>query len=349
MRTGLILLLLTAITVFTACVDKSGVEPRIKESQLDIDQTISTDSFENVHNGLIFENVLVFLDPGPDIIYGYDLKGKQIFTIDNSVIDEEYRPAYMFVDKVRNSLAIVNGYKNEILYFNIRGTLEETYESDFGYLVFSRSNAEDSELINYAKPRILDDDSIIENRIVLLDRDFAHETVIYESSYSALNNYNLTGSLISTDCSDGIYLTERSIDDYKIFRYNFNGEQKKTIKKKYSRIRKGDDEADAAAKHARYINNILKMDGSDGINSDFMYYNSIESMQVKNNGELWVRTHDEDGSCFDIYDCDGVLTGKCRINSDIYGRIMFLGNDAYGFTQNGKGKYVICKLKLKDL
>ncbi len=349
MKTAMKFLLLITFILLVSCTDNAKHERDIANYRLVVEKAISQDTFENIHNPLLFNDLIVFLDPVVDIIYCYDLTGKQVFTIDNSEGNGEYRPVCMFVDHVRNSLAVVNGYKNEILYFNESGNLEDTFSSAFGNLVFSRHSIENRELINYAKPVILEEESIIENKVSFVDRGFNNEDVISSSSYSALNNYNLTGSLISEVCSDGVYIVERSIDEYKILKYNFKGELERTIKKKYSRVRRTEEEIKNAVKHVRYISNILQTVSSNEINGEYMYFNAIESIGVRHDTDLWVRTQDEDGRFFDMYHCNGNAVGHCRIGVDFYEKIMFSNNDIYGFKKNENGKYEICKLRLTDI
>ena len=319
----------------------------LKYYKLETEYSLSSDSFENVFNPVIFQDKIVFLDPVVDIIYGYGFDGKQIFTIDNSEGKGRFRPAYLYYDNHKNLLAVVNGYNNDIQYFDENGNLKETEKSESGILVFNKKYIGEKTILNYAKPEVYEKDSGIENKVSLITNN--SEIELYESKFRTLNNFNLTGSLITEVSEADVYVTARSIDEYSIMHYDSRGELKKAIKKKYNRIKKNNDEAVSSINSVNHINEILQTDSKDDYTREFLYFNAIEFMAVRNDRELWVRTHDFGGSFYDIYDEKDNIIAQCRVEDNVPGNLLFFDEEIFGFLRNDSGKYELTKFKLSEM
>ena len=323
------LLLLTFAVVFCMVlfadvkIVENQLNPKVSKQKLVLENSFElSEDMESIQNFIIINDRIYFVNSQAKFVAILDFNGKIIKVLDQTGKGpgEFSMPTNIFNDEKESRIGVVDQMNQRTSYFDYEGNylIDVLFEQmqvpmDIQYIGDKKIYFYMGIEFNQEKGSIL-----TKPTLELIDGDSAK--VLYSESFNPLKmNIGESKIPIYAQSEKNIFITNNSIDKYKIQVFGDDGLRKMDINKKVKRFKRSQEDIEeienileAANKQARAAGSEIDMDYSG-----YEFENAIGSLLIGPKGNLWVQTVDKKGNLFDIIGKKGKIIGQCRIRSTV--------------------------------
>ena len=347
--------LILSVVLFSDVLDvENSLKPKVSKQELKLENTFAlNEDMDPIQNFIMLNNHIYFVNSQAKSVTILDLEGKIIKVLDQTGKGpgEFSMPTNIFSDAKKSCIGVVDQMNQRTSYFDYDGNyLEDVlfeqmqipmdiqYIGDKKMYFYMGVEFDQKKGSVFAKPTIelITGDSI---------------KVLYAESFNPLKmNIGESKIPIYTKTEKNIYITNMSHSEYRIQVLDANGEHIMNINKKIKKIKKSAEDIKEIEDMLAEVKKRAKASGAD-LDMKFSGYefeNTINSMLIGPEENLWVQTVDKTGSLFDIIGKDGKIIEQFRKVNEKFGICKIYNEKLYEISGNEDDGFVLNVYSLKD-
>jgi 6-bladed beta-propeller len=347
-----ILLLTFAVTFsFFLFSDVKVIEnpktPKVSKQKLYLENSYElSEDMESIQNFIIADGRIYFVNSQAKslTILGFDGKVIKILDQTGKGPGEFSMPTNIFNDEKESRIGVVDQMNQRTSYFDYDGNYIKDQLFEQMKIPMDLQYIGDKKIFFYMGIEIDQEKGSIVSKptLELIDDDIIK--VIYSESFNPLKmNIGESKIPIYAKSEKNIYITNNSIEEYKIQVLDEMGIHKLNITKKVKKVKRSEEDIKEVENILEAANKQAKAAGAD-IDLDYSGYefeNAISSMMIGPKGKLWVQTVDKKGNFFDIIDENGKVTEQCRKEEEKFGICKFYSKKLYEIFGNEDDGFVL--------
>lgn len=330
------------------------LQPKVSKQELMLENSFAlNEDMDSIQNFIIINDRIYFVNSQAKSVTILDLEGKIIKVLDQTGKGpgEFSMPTSIFSDAKITCIGVVDQMNQRTSYFDYDGNyLEDVlFEQmqipmDIQYIGNNKMYFYMGVEFDQKKGSVL-----AKPTIELITGDSIK--VLYAESFNPLKmNIGESKIPIYAKTEKNIYITNMSHSEYRIQVLDADGEHIMNINKKIKKIKKSAKDIKEIEDMLAEVKKRAKASGADlDMNfSGYEFENTINSMLIGLEGNLWIQTVDKTGSLFDIISKEGTIIEQFRKGKEKFGICKIYKNKLYEITGNEDDGFVLNVCNCKD-
>ncbi|MCK4654758.1 MAG: 6-bladed beta-propeller [Candidatus Cloacimonetes bacterium] len=347
--------LIFSVILFSDVKDvENSLQPKVSGQELKLENSFAlNEDLDSIQNFIMTNERIYFVNSQAKSVTILDLEGKIIKVLDQTGRGpgEFSLPFSIFNDEKKSCVGVVDQMNQRTSYFDYDGNYLEDVLFEQMQIPMDIKYIDDKKIYFYMGIEFdQKKGSVLSKPTIEL---IAGDSIkfLYSESFNPLKmNIGESKIPIYAKTEKNIYITNMSYDEYRIQVLDADGEHIMNITKKIKKIKKSAEDIKEIENTLEEVKKQVKASGADlDMNfSGYEFENTITSMLIGPEGNLWVQTVDKNGNLFDIIGKDGKIIGQCRKVNDKFENCKFYKNKLYEITGNEDDGFVLNIYTLKN-